>query len=1135
MVEIPKTSQKFLRTVDSVAYPEAPNPKAFLLTIGSVGPQQVELHVSTETRIKIARGNELVKRTLEFGALFGLVVCPALAQSTPTSLQLAPKESQTINVALGKGQIALVSLRLEGGIIAVSSAGPSGDKHPLWPIDLGRGASLSYVIGGGEAGDYHLTVVSYERQRSARLTMTIGQAEPADPVALKLREVEDDIANAELARRHWSSASPNLNPAATFHDAFNLARELNNTSLERLALTQEARLMIFSMGEFDGARVMLEQATALVPADDAAIQALAWKTLSTARYDLGDFRGAIQASDAALKLYRETGDRYWQGIVLGNMSSVYSELGQPRDAVSAAKEALDDAKLEQDPAGVVYCLSQLASLYGLQGDLQAAFRTYHEGLSWVSEISYAPLVEAEIQKDLGVFSIQVSDWDEAYRALMRAIKIEGNRDDPVSLESRGGLAEVQQNQGRLDLAVEDDSKAIAIARTLKLKQDEAELLLKRAAIQLKRRCEACANADIQAADALATQLNALPVQIEVEQAAGAASLTVDPKSGEAHYREALRLAEQTGEREQQSIAFAGIAKANQAEGDPEQALAAIEKALQILELSRNSLSSLELRANYLSLHRDWYELAIDVSMELDRTHPGSGYAERAFAYTERAHARSLLDALNHSAYDPAEDIPERLREAFARSRQQIESEQSKLSGNSSDLKRDTIAARLQALYREREGLESQMQSADDRLHPAFSSEPIDIAAVRRDLLTPRSVLLLYWVGARASYRWMISTNSFAVQTLPARADLERIIGPVERALVDRRPRVHLGEDIGAYEARQGLYEAGIQRDLARAGSILLSGLPADIQTVLVVGDGLLLSLPFPALRIPLRGGVHYAIERFAFLREPSASVAVHLQQNPAPTQGERIAVFADPVLSTSDPRVNLSALESRGKQSAGTIENLPRLTGSMREARQILSLAPRVSVELHTGFDANPENVRNLDPAKVSILHFATHMVAVAHRPDVSGIALSMFDRSGRQHDGVLWARDIYSLHFPLAMTMLSGCKTDSTEDLSGEGIDSLAHAFFFSGVRTVGGSLWSIDDNITSELMGDFYRRLVGGMSVAEAMRRAQLDILHMRATSSPVFWAPFVVEGWPLSETADRAGDIGASAPAVGTPESR
>jgi hypothetical protein len=62
--------------------------------------------------------------------------------------------------------------------------------------------------------------------------------------------------------------------------------------------------------------------------------------------------------------------------------------------VSAAKEALDDAKLEQDPAGVVYCLSQLAGLYGLQGDLQAAFRTYHEGLSWVSDISYAPLVEA---------------------------------------------------------------------------------------------------------------------------------------------------------------------------------------------------------------------------------------------------------------------------------------------------------------------------------------------------------------------------------------------------------------------------------------------------------------------------------------------------------------------------------------------------------------------------------------------------------------------------------------------------------------------------------------------------------------------------------------------------------------------
>ncbi|HUB28971.1 MAG TPA: CHAT domain-containing protein [Terracidiphilus sp.] len=1090
--------------------------------------------MTTPTRIQSGTWTRLATRAIGLAVQAGLALCPAWAQSGAQSIQLAPRESRTITIALGKDQASRVLLHLDGGIIAISSVAPSGTLRPLWPIDLGRAASVPYIIGGNEAGNYQFTVVSYERQRPARLTMTIGPPETASPAIFNLRDAEDDLAKAELTRRHWPAAPPNLNAAAAFQEAFNIARCLDNTPLERLALTQEARLMIFSKGEFDEARALLQQATALPPADDDAFQALAWKTLSTARYDLGDFHGAIQASDRAIELYRATGDRYWQGIVLGNLSSVYSELGQPRDAVATAKEALADAKLEDDPAGVVYCLGQLASLYSLQGDLQAAFRTYHEGLSWVSEISYAPLVEAEIQKDLGIFSIQVSDWDEAYRALTRAIEIEAHRDDPVSLESRGGLAEVLQHQGKFDPAIEEDSKAIAIAHTLKLKQDEAELLLKRAGIQLKRNCANCAEADIQAARALAAELNALPVQIEVEQAAGDASLAIDPRAAETHFREALGLAEQTGEREQQSTALAGIAKSNQAQGRLDDALAAIEKALQILEASRSTLSSLELRAAYLSQHRDWYELAVDVSMHLDRAHPGSGYVQRAFAYTERAHARSLLDALNQSAYDPAEQIPERLREAFARNRQQIENQQSDLINSSDDAKRASIAARLQGLYRDREGLEAQMQSADRRLDSVFSPAPIDISTLQRELLPGNSVLLSYWVGARASYRWTISAHSFSVETLPARSAFEAIVAPAERALVESRPAVQPGEDIAAYEIRRQRFNAAMQRDLERAGRLLLSQLPPGAATVFVVADGRLLSLPFPALRIASHEGAHYAIERYTFLREPSAAVALHLRHNKPHSNEESIAVFADPIFSTADPRLEISALAARGKPAANSLEALPRLTGSMREARQILSLAPRVPVELHAGFDANPDEVKALDPARVSILHFATHTVGVPHRPEVSGIALSMFDRSGQQRDGVLWARDIYSLHLPLALAMLSGCKTGSADDLSGEGLDSLAHAFFFSGVRAVGASLWNVDDDIASRLMGSFYRRLAAGTAVAESLRAAQLEILRAPTTNSPSLWAPFVLEGWPELQGWDRSTAARTSA-SLHTPRSR
>ena len=113
--------------------------------------------------------------------------------------------------------------------------------------------------------------------------------------------------------------------------------------------------------------------------------------------------------------------------MLGNLSSDYAEIGQNSEALVAAEDALMDAKDEHDPAGVVYCLSQLADLYLQQGDLEGAFRTFQQGLGWVKDVDYAPLVEAEIQKDLGLFYAQIGDWNQATQALNRCVELEGKQ------------------------------------------------------------------------------------------------------------------------------------------------------------------------------------------------------------------------------------------------------------------------------------------------------------------------------------------------------------------------------------------------------------------------------------------------------------------------------------------------------------------------------------------------------------------------------------------------------------------------------------------------------------------------------------------------------------------------------------
>jgi CHAT domain-containing protein len=378
------------------------------------------------------------------------------------------------------------------------------------------------------------------------------------------------------------------------------------------------------------------------------------------------------------------------------------------------------------------------------------------------------------------------------------------------------------------------------------------------------------------------------------------------------------------------------------------------------------------------------------------------------------------------------------------------------------------------------------------------------------LLEPHSVLLSYWTGNTHSYRWTITTDAILVDSLPARADLDRTILPLERMLRARRSGLVPGEDIASYTSRQQTYSAQLQTSLGHAGSILLSRIPKAARSIFVVGDGSILSLPFAALRISDGAATAYALHRYTFFAEPSASVAVYLRQHPAVEQPLRLTVFADPVFSHSDPR--LAAAPKLTARTHLLFADMPRLTGSRQEAHEITHLAPPGSVALRTGFDATPEQVRALKPADASILHFATHTVTVAGHPEISGIALSMINREGKDQDGIFWLKDIYELHLSLSLVVLSGCTTDNLDNDPGEGLNSVARAFFFSGVHSVIGSLWTVDDKATSQLMEAFYRNLlVDHKRADEALRSAQLKLLTDPQTSSPSAWAPFVLGGWP------------------------
>ena len=112
--------------------------------------------------------------------------------------------------------------------------------------------------------------------------------------------------------------------------------------------------------------------------------------------------------------------------------------------------------------------------------------------------------------------------------------------------------------------------------------------------------------------------------------------------------------------------------------------------------------------------------------------------------------------------------------------------------------------------------------------------------------------------------------------------------------------------------------------------------------------------------------------------------------------------------------------------------------------------------------------------------------------------------------DGLLTAGDVYGMDFMgTQLAVLSACESGLGSVFTGEGIYGLSRAFFLSGVRTLVMSLWKVPDDQTRELMEEFYQRILGGETCAEALRSAQLQLKSRYA--NPFYWGAFICQGDP------------------------
>ncbi|MBO9728101.1 MAG: CHAT domain-containing protein [Chitinophaga sp.] len=139
---------------------------------------------------------------------------------------------------------------------------------------------------------------------------------------------------------------------------------------------------------------------------------------------------------------------------------------------------------------------------------------------------------------------------------------------------------------------------------------------------------------------------------------------------------------------------------------------------------------------------------------------------------------------------------------------------------------------------------------------------------------------------------------------------------------------------------------------------------------------------------------------------------------------------------------------------------------------------------------------------------------AVVH---ISTHAFTQKDSSAAPHimlyDAPFYLFELSGLSQHPSLVVLSACKTGDGRLVTGEGIQSMAHAFMAGGTPAVVAAGWNVNDATAPLLMQSFYTQLLKQNNAAVALQQAKINWLNDPAVSDlhklPYYWAALSFQG--------------------------
>ena len=848
----------------------------------------------------------------------------------------------------------------------------------------------------------------------------------------------------------------------------------------RQALTTERRLVpgsldvadaLNQLGILAGARGTLPQAEDFFQQSLSIRQKLApgglgeagtLSNLGIVAWERGDLARAEQYCRQALAIREKVSPGSPENAgMFRNLGILAHDRGDLARAEEYHQQALMiDRRLNPGSLDVAAGLTNLGVVAQERGDLVRAEEYYQQALSIQSKVAPGSLDVASVLNNLGAIALSDGHPDRAKEYYEQALAIR-EKLAPGSLdvaESLGNLGNSAYGGRDLARAAEYHERALAIMQKV-------------------------APGSLALAQGLSSLGDIARDRGDVAQA-----------RGDYEHALAIRRSLSPGTRDE-ATTLHSLGVLLRKEGELASATADFSSAVDALEKQTAQLGGTEdVRSSFRSKYAAWYLDYQDVLLAQNRR-------EQAYQVSERSRARSLIEMLAERDLVFPADIPAELQRSRKQNAVQYDQVQSRLAAlrPASDQKKiDGLLARLRELNAER----GQIAEAIKKTSPRFASlqypQPLDLPATRQ-VLDPGTTLLSYSVSEAYTTLFVVkpegSEPGFSALNLPVRATQLKTRVEELRRLIGQRGQNDAGE---LTDRSSELYDL-----LVKPAEALIE----NSTRLLIIPDGPLQVLPFAALR---RNDKKYLLEWKPLHTVVSATVYAELKKARQTVSHKDIdlVAFGDPRLP-ADKALLAGSTNPEVRFASERGFNFVWLPFSKQEVEGIAALFPR-RARTYLGSDASEEHAKTVGK-DVRYIHFATHGVLDERFPLNSALVLSIPDKyqEGKEN-GLLQAWEIFEqVRVDADLVTLSACNTGLGQELSGEGLIGLTRAFQYAGAHSVLASLWSVDDFRTMELMKHFYIGLRAGKSKDEALRAAQLLLLHSSPSSSPYYWAAFSLVG--------------------------